>query len=67
MQFGKQAVNGLADRTEVYQQTYDALLSSLRTGGAMRGALFWRWANEQGQAGAQGDLTTVYNGDQTYQ
>lgn len=43
-QFGKKAINGLWDRTEVFDQTYDALLDSLKTGGALRGVLFWRYA-----------------------
>ena len=61
-QFGKKAVNGTQDRTALFTETYNELLTSLQTGGSYRGALFWQWNNDQGT----GDNTLIMNGDATY-
>ena len=65
-QFGKRAVSSLSERTKVYEQTYDALLASLQAGGSYRGALFWRWNNDEATGGTPQDGSLVFNGDQTY-
>ena len=66
LQFGKKALNGLSDRTLVYQQTYGALLDSLKSGDSLRGALFWRWNNEDGDMDAGIGNENIYNDDETY-
>ena len=65
MQFGKKAVNGTQDRIVTFTSTYDALLTSLQNGGPCRGALFWRWNNDEGN-GFGMDGTYINNGDATY-
>lgn len=45
-----------------YEAVYSKVLESVQNGDNLRGALFWRWAEDGGT-----DSTTVYTGDATFQ
>lgn len=61
LQFGKRKVNG-DNQLSWYEAVYSKVLESVQNGDNLRGALFWRWAEDGGT-----DSTTVYTGDATFQ
>jgi mannan endo-1,4-beta-mannosidase len=65
-EFGKQS----SQRTEYYQIAYDAVEESLRSGGPLKGALFWQLyvdgqTASQGEGGGAGEFG-VYEGDAAF-
>eukprot|EP00884_Botryococcus_braunii_P019303 jgi/Botrbrau1/6056/Bobra.0042s0036.1 len=59
-EFGKRKENG-DNQVSWYEAVYSAVLNSIENGDNLRGAMFWRWAEDGGT-----DSTTVYTGDQSF-